>query len=155
MVNEGCTFSQALVASCVSWLPDCSTEYSCTTEAEYEARSNATCPVFLVPPPTPDQVCVPQDGECKRYNPCTIWQSHCNGDYNCGSQLEYGRFLNGPIPFCLPPDPNNPRPRPQPQGECLYSDGVCQWSGNFKSTFIMLPEIIVTKLRLPIICLNL
>ena len=126
-----CTFTEAPVPSCVSWLPDCSTQYSCTTEADFEARSNETCPVLIIPPPTPDEVCVAQDGECKRYNPCAIWQGHCNGDYNCGSRLEHGYFLNGPIPGCLRPDPNNPRPQPRPQGECLYRDGECEWSGKF------------------------
>ena len=140
-VNGECVFTDASVPSCVSWLPDCSTEYSCTTEADYEARTNETCSSFSVPPPTPDEVCVAQDGECRRYNPCTTWQSHCRGGYNCGSHVDFGEFLNGPIPGCVPPDPFNPRPQPRPQGECLYRNGECQWSGRFTFTEFV-PELL-------------
>lgn len=124
-IDGECVYNVNNNISCVSWRPSCSSQYTCTTEQEYQARDNSTC--FRIPAPTPDRVCVPQDGRCERYNPCTIWQGHCNGGYNCGSRLDYGRFIHGPIPFCLPFNPN--RVTPQPQGECLYRDGQCQWSG--------------------------
>ena len=128
LVDGECSFTETSVPSCVSWLADCDQEYSCTTEATYEDRVNATCTVFDPPPPTPDEVCVPQDRECGRYNPCTIWQGHCLGAYNCGTRVDFGRFLAGPIPFCI----FDPFRRPfHPEGECLYRDGRCEWSGKF------------------------
>ena len=130
LVDGECTFTEDTVPSCVSWLSSgCDQEYSCTTELDFLARGNATCPTFNPPPPTPDQVCVSQSGECQRYNPCTIWRGHCLGPYNCGTFLELGEFQAGPIPICIPP--NIFTPQHLPEGECLYRDGECEWSRKF------------------------
>ena len=126
LVDGECRFTTD-EPTCVSWLPDCSSLYTCTTEEDYFSRPNTTCLPF--PLATHTSVCVPVDGECQQHNPCTIWQGHCGGEYMCGTQADFAYFNSNPIiPVCAAPDPLNPRPNPVPEGECVYHDGQCEWS---------------------------
>ena len=126
LFQENCTFS-SVAPTCVSWLPNCRTQYVCTTEKVYVERTEETCSVLSLPPPTPDAVCVPVDDRCEWRDPCTTWQGFCGGDYMCGSQLEFAEFRRGPTPICAAPSPFV-LPDPIPPGECLYRDGQCEWS---------------------------
>ena len=121
---DGVCNISTVAPTCVSWLPDCSTQYACTTEEVYLAPTEDKCSGLFQPPPTPDAVCVPVDDGCEWHDPCTIWQGFCGGDYMCGSQVEFARFRRGPTPICAAPS----LPEAVPQGECLYRDGQCEWS---------------------------
>ena len=146
LLNNKCSFSD-IAPTCVSWLRNCASQYSCSTREEYEALSSQEilCSFFGFEPPTPTTVCVPVNDSCERYDPCAIWQGHCFGEYMCGSEAEYAAFRHGPTPICAaPPAPlapvfGQPEPTPEPvslpmpEGECLYRDGECQWSGECNS----------------------
>ena len=124
LLDGDCQFSTE-APLCVSWLQEC-TQYSCTTVDDYSARLHYDVCPFVYTPPTPTQVCVPENDMCTWYDPCTVWQGHCNGDYVCETKVDYYHFLNGPSPACLAP--NATAPQPMPEGECLYRDGQCEWS---------------------------
>ena len=138
LLNNECTFS-TVAPTCVSWLPDCSTQYRCTTEEVYSNRTTVESTCFRITPPTPDSVCVPVNDSCQWHNPCTIWKGFCEGDgYTCGSEVDFAAFINGPHPICaappvFPPNPfepviPTPISQPAPVGECLYHNGQCEWS---------------------------
>lgn len=129
--NENCGFMED-VPTCVSWLPNCSYQYSCTTADEMLAateNSTTNCNAAYFTPPTPASVCTPIDNTCQWRNPCRVWQSSCGDQYICGNEAQYASFVYGPHPICAHPSPN--ATQPVPAGECIYQDGQCEWSGMY------------------------
>lgn len=128
IANNTCGFMED-AALCVSWLPNCSYQYSCTTADEMmeaTADSTDTCNGVYMSPPTPASVCTPINNTCEWRNPCRAWQSSCGERYVCGDEAQYAGFLYGPHPICA----NIPNATlPVPAGECIYQDGQCEWSG--------------------------
>ena len=140
LLDGDCQFSIE-APLCVSWLPDCGRQYICTTEEDYSAQTNGselmTCSESsLPPPPTPTEVCVPENDTCIWYDPCIVWQGFCNGDYVCGTRIEFVQFESLGSPTCAGPDLFNPLPQPIQEGECLYRDGHCEWSRKYKCAFL-------------------
>ena len=79
--------------------------------------------------PEPDELCLPVNGSCQWYNPCTSWVGHCWSGYTCGSLDQYYQFRLGPQPICVPPPPG--WVRPDPPGECTVTNGQCHWNSKF------------------------
>ena len=126
--NNTCSFV-AGDPICFSWLHNCGFQYSCTTQEEFTAatREEVVCSFPAAPPPSPDSICIPVNGTCQRRQPCRVWQNWCGGDYVCGSEAQYAAFIHGPQPICAVPPPN--ATEPVPAGECVYQNGLCEWSG--------------------------
>lgn len=127
--NNTCSFVEG-DPICVSWLHNCDYQYSCTTQEEFAAETatdDVPCSFPAAPPPSPDSICLPVNGTCEWRKPCRVWQNWCGGSYVCGNEAQYAAFIRGPQPICVSPAPN--ATQPVPAGECVYQNGLCEWSG--------------------------
>ena len=136
LVNGVCQFTESML-KCKTWVDQLSGN-KCGSVTEYVAFTKsygAVVPKGFGQYPPPNQLCLPENGSCRWYDPCVSWREFCTKDSVCGSADEYYAFVYGPRPPCpvVPPG----RIPTEPPGQCAIDNDHCDWYGKCGIIFIV------------------
>ena len=125
VVNDKCEFTTSAPKCAFRQFQSNYCQFRCTEVNSTTPSSDQDCIKNSRYPP-PDHLCLPMNGKCQEYNPCSYWPGgHGYDPFYCGTFDDYYRYVFDDLP--VPPLPAFPIP----PGECVLQNNSCSWSSKW------------------------